>query len=120
MPSSSDQTRVGRTLIFGGGTQSSLRAETSNSRSRRMTSVLRHSDRRQSREGGPMVRIRFPPAKSPRRNLMPTISAQPAEVADPPQGRNVPSSTPGIGDWTMVASSAPLTVAADNAEVREQ
>ena len=31
-----------------------------------------------------MVRIRFPPARSPLRNLMPTISAQPAEVADPP------------------------------------
>ena len=31
-----------------------------------------------------MVRIHFPPAKSPVRNLMPTISAQPAEVADPP------------------------------------
>src|SRR6266436_5237480 len=28
-------------------------------------------------DAGPMVRIRFPPAKSPLRNLMPTISAQP-------------------------------------------
>jgi hypothetical protein len=34
--------------------------------------------------GGPAVRIRLPPARSPLRNLMPTISAQPAEVADPP------------------------------------
>src|SRR3954464_15516051 len=33
---------------------------------------------------GPMVRIHLPPARSPLRNLMPTISAQPAEVADPP------------------------------------
>src|SRR5258705_9525351 len=41
MPSSSDQTRVGRTLILGGGAESSWRAETSNSRSRRKTSVLR-------------------------------------------------------------------------------
>src|SRR5467141_1590364 len=41
MPSSSDQTRVGRTLTLGGGAESSLEAETSNSRSRRKTSVLR-------------------------------------------------------------------------------
>src|SRR5438309_6476000 len=34
--------------------------------------------------GGPGVRISLPPARSPLRNLMPTISAQPAEVADPP------------------------------------
>src|SRR5437667_2797521 len=41
--------------------------------------------RRASRSpGGPRVRIPLPPAKSPLRNLMPTISAQPAEVADPP------------------------------------
>ncbi len=33
---------------------------------------------------GPTVRIRFAPARSPLRNLMPMISAQPAEVADPP------------------------------------
>src|ERR1700732_870940 len=32
----------------------------------------------------PPVRFPFAPAKSPLRNLMPTISAQPAEVADPP------------------------------------
>ena len=42
MPSSSgDQTRVGRTLTLGRGAESSLDAETSNSRSRRKTSVLR-------------------------------------------------------------------------------
>src|SRR4029077_2665253 len=33
---------------------------------------------------GLTVRIPFPPARSPLRNLRPTISAQPAEVADPP------------------------------------
>src|SRR5437016_7571034 len=32
----------------------------------------------------PKVRIQLLPARSPLRNLMPTISAQPAEVADPP------------------------------------
>jgi hypothetical protein len=37
-----------------------------------------------ARLGGPTVRISFAPARSPLRNLMPTISAQPAEVADPP------------------------------------
>src|SRR5438874_5420502 len=42
MPSSSDQTRGGRTLTLGGGAESSpWRAETSNSRFRRKTSVLR-------------------------------------------------------------------------------
>jgi hypothetical protein len=42
MPSSSgDQTRVGRTLTLGRGAESSMDAETSNSRSRRKTSVLR-------------------------------------------------------------------------------
>ena len=41
MPNSSDQTRVGRTLTLGGGAESSWRAETSNSRSRQKTSVLR-------------------------------------------------------------------------------
>jgi len=41
MPSSSDQTRVGRTLTLGGRAESSLEGETSNSRSRRKTSVLR-------------------------------------------------------------------------------
>ena len=37
-----------------------------------------------SARGGPTVRISLPPARSPLRNLMPTISAQPAEVALPP------------------------------------
>src|SRR5205809_3635663 len=41
MPSSSDQTRVGRTLTLGGGAGLPWRAETSNSRFRRKTSVLR-------------------------------------------------------------------------------
>jgi hypothetical protein len=41
MPSSRDQTRVGRRLTLGEGAESSRRAETSNSRSRRKTSVLR-------------------------------------------------------------------------------
>jgi hypothetical protein len=41
MPSSSDQTRVGRTLTLGGGAESSLEGRDTNSRSRRRTSVLR-------------------------------------------------------------------------------
>jgi hypothetical protein len=40
MPSSSDQTRIGRTLTLGGGAESSLEGRDIESRSRRKTSVL--------------------------------------------------------------------------------
>jgi hypothetical protein len=71
MPSSSDQTRVGRTLTLGGGAESSLGGrdiELSVSPKDIRTSpydlCVNRSDRRQSREGEPMVRIHFPPAVS--------------------------------------------------------
>src|ERR1700730_14930492 len=73
MPSSSDQTRGGRTLTLGGGAESSLGGrdiELSVSPKDIRTSpydlCANRSDRRQSREGGPMVRIHFPPPASPR------------------------------------------------------
>src|SRR6266404_9182002 len=71
MPSSSDQTRVGRTLTLGGGTESSLEGrdiELSVSPKDIRTSpydlCANRSDRRQSREGDRWVRIHFPPAAS--------------------------------------------------------
>src|ERR1700746_3473832 len=73
MPSSSDQTRVGRTLTLGGGAEASPEAETSNSRSRRRHPYFVYdlcADRSKSTTisgGGPMVRIHFPPAASQRR-----------------------------------------------------
>jgi len=70
MPSSSDQTRVGRTLTLGGGAEASLEGrdiELSVSpkdlRASPYDLCANRSDRRQSREG-PMVRIHFPPAVS--------------------------------------------------------
>src|SRR4029077_13813127 len=70
MPSSSDRTRVGRTLTLGGGAESSLEGrdiELSVSPKDIRTSpydlCAKRSDRRQS-GGGPMVRIHFPPAGS--------------------------------------------------------
>jgi len=71
MPSSSDQTRVGRNTDFGRGAESSWRAETSNSRlaERHPYFALLFSARTARIDdisgGGPMVRIHFPPAVSP-------------------------------------------------------
>jgi hypothetical protein len=45
--------------------------------------LLRENQATFSRAGTDSSNL-FPPARSPLRNLMPTISAQPAEVADPP------------------------------------
>src|SRR5437868_10296414 len=70
MPSSSDQTRVGRTLTLGGGAESSLEGsdiELSVSPKDIRTSphdlCANRSDRRQISGGGPMVRIHFPPRR---------------------------------------------------------
>src|SRR5260221_12922006 len=71
MPSSSDQTRVGRTRTLGGGPESSLEGRDidlsvspKDIRTSPYDLCANRSDRRQSR-GGPMVRIHFPPAESP-------------------------------------------------------
>src|SRR5947208_14837749 len=72
MPTPSGQTRGRRTLTLGGGAESSLEGrdvELSGSPKDIRTSpydlCANRSDRRQSREGGPMVRIHFPPPASP-------------------------------------------------------
>jgi hypothetical protein len=74
MPSSSDQTRGGRTLTLGGGAESSLEGrdiELSVSpkdiRTPPYDLCTNRSDRRQISGEGPMVRIHFPPAVSPLR-----------------------------------------------------
>jgi hypothetical protein len=75
IPSSSDQTRVGRTLTLGGGAEASPEAETLNSRSRRRHPYFANdlcANRSESTTisgGGPMVRIHFPPAASQQRTV---------------------------------------------------